>query len=155
MLALQLEKQHVKQFMNLLLRGETFDIFEMRTVDIAAHVHTNINGAADFTADAATEQKPHFSTWGSVRQLVYEVIKACGKPRSCKIVLSYPADAVQNIHSNAAALFLNIIYDAGEINITTGTSQREFIYEKTLEATWEDYVRQFFAKEGLHVTDRE
>jgi len=151
MLALELDKQTVKTFMGQLLRSDIFDAFDVRSVDITTHVRINIDGLQD----AEEDKKPTFAAWESVRPLVYENIKASQKPKLVKIVFSYNAQTAQEIHPNAAALFLNLAYENDSVTFTTGTAQREFLFEKSLDTNWDEWVRDFFAKVGLEVADRE
>lgn len=145
MLALELKKEDVKEFMKKLLRSEIFDAFEARSVETAAAVRVTIDG----TREAA---KGGFSLWREVRPLILEIIKISAKPRRMKIVFSYKNTG--EIHTNAAALFLNFFYENDAVTFTTATAQREFALEKTLDAAWDTWVRGFFANAGISVTDK-
>jgi len=151
MLALELEKSTVKTFMGKILRENIFDMFEVRNIEIATTIHINIEGQLEAYGD----KKPGFSTWEALRPLVYAVIKTSPKPRYVKIVFSYRANEACDIHPNAAALFLNMAYENDGVSFTTGTAQREFVFEKSLDASWDEWVKGFFAKAGLSVSDRE
>jgi len=145
MLALELNKDKVKPFMALLLREEMFDAFDARSVDITTTTRINIDGTADEGLPA----------WGSLRPLVYTIIKTCGKPRYVKIIFSYKAAQISEIHTNAAALFLNMIYENDGVTFTTATAQKEFVLDKSLDATWDEWVMGYFAKNELEVIRRE
>jgi len=151
MLALELNNTEVRAFMGKLLREDIFDTFEVRSVEIATATRFNIDG----TLEAEDDKKPGFSTWGALRPVVFEIIKASPKPKHVKIVFSYRAEGLDEIHSNAAALFLNFAYENDSVNFTTGTAQREFLFEKSLDIAWDEWVRGFFANAGLVVSDRE
>jgi len=159
MLALELDKSAVKTFMGQLLREEMFDTFEVRSVEIATTVRMNIDGQQAVETEANDEtgeaKKPGFSTWEALRPLVYAVIKTSPKPKHVKVVFSYKASEACNIHANAAALFLNLVYENDSVTFTTGTAQREFLFEKSLDIAWDEWVKAFFAKAGLQVADRE
>jgi len=148
MLALEMEKSEVKGFMGKLLREDLFDEFETRTVEIVATTKITIDGVLE-----TEESKTAFSSWGETRPLVYEIIKLCKKPRHMKIIFSYKN--ANEIHTNAAALFLNLIYENDCVTFTTATAQKEFALDKTLDTTWDDRVRVFFVKAGFVVKDRE
>ena len=153
MLALELDKSTVKTFMGLLLRENIFDVFEVRSVDIAAATRINIDGLLE---DATEEgRKPGFTSWEALRPLVYAIIKASPKPKHVKIVFSYKANEACNVHPNAAALFLNMAYENDSVSFTTGASQREFALDKSLDASWDEWTTGFFTKAGLAVTNRE
>jgi len=159
MISVELEKTAVKAFMGQLLRENAFDMFEVRTVDIATNIHINFDGqlVAEATENDVDNvpQKPGFSGWENLRPLVYGIIKASPKPRHVKIVFSYKADEACNIHPNAAALFLNMAYENDSVTFTTGVAQKEFIMDKSLDTNWDDWVTGFFARVGMNVSDRE
>ena len=152
MLALQLEPTAVKTFMGRLLREDMFDPFELRTADIHAGVLTTINGLKD----PVNEEAPAtFATWQSVRELAYHIIKTSPKPKYVKIVFSYQAMGLQQVHPNAAALFLNLSYENDGVTFTTGTAQKEFLFEKSLDQTWDSWVMDFFKANAIDVSNRE
>ena len=153
MLALQLDPATVKAFMGQLLREALFDNFEVRSVEIITNLRVDIDGQLE--AAQSDEAKPGFTTWEALRPLVYAIIKTSPKPKHVKVVFSYKAAEACDIHSNAAALFLNLVYENGQVSFTTGTAQREFLFEKTLDAAWDGWVTAFFEQAGLPVTDRE
>ena len=157
MLALELDKTAVKPFMGQLLRDPLFDSFEVRSVEIITNIRTSIDGQLEGeTPEAdAPPQKPGFITWEALRPLVYAIIKTSPKPRYIKVVFSYKAAVACDIHSNAAALFLNLAYENDGVHFTTGTAQREFVFEKTLDSAWDEWVQGFFVKNNLMVTERE
>ena len=144
MLALGLNTDEVKNFMKILLRENIFDGFEARLVEIDTTVRVSIDGA---------NETGEFSAWETVRPLVFEIVKLSAKPRRMKVVFSHKN--TEEIHANAAALFLNIVYENDGITFTTGAAQREFAMDKTHDTEWDAWVRGFFAKTGIHAMDRE
>ena len=153
MIALQLDNTAVKPFMGQILRDDIFDAFEVRSIDISVATRINIDGLLE--AEPEEGKKPDFVTWEAIRPLVMGIIKAGQRPKYVKIVFSYKAAQACEIHANAAALFLNMAYENDTVTFTTGVSQREFALDKSLDANWDEWVRGFFAKVGLQVTDRE
>ena len=153
MLALQLDNAAVKPFMGQLLREGIFDAFEARSIDISVATRINIDGLLE--AEPEEGKKPGFITWKNLRPLVLGIIKTSPKPKHVKIVFSYQASGAYEIHANAAALFLNMAYENDTVTFTTGASQREFALDKSLDTNWDEWVRGFFAKTGLQVSDRE
>ncbi|MCL1862916.1 MAG: DUF5721 family protein [Defluviitaleaceae bacterium] len=143
MLALELHKDDVKKFMGRLLREGLFDSYEARLAEIVTVVRVAIDGAAE------TEG---YAKWETTRPLVYEIIKLTEKPKMLKLVFSYAA--APEIHKNAAALFLNIVYENDGVTFTTACAQKEFAMDKSLDIAWDDFVRAFFEKAGIVVTDR-
>ena len=151
MLALQLETTHTKSFMGRLLREELFDPFEVRSMDIHAGVLATVDGLQDPPNE---EAPPTFASWQTLRQLALAIIKISPKPKYVKLVLSYQAQGIQDIHPNAAALFLNITYENDTVTFTTGTAQREFLLEKSLDQNWDSWVMGFFKQHQIPVVER-
>jgi len=145
MLALELETSAVKAFMGQLLREDIFDQFEVRNIEIATNAHFSI----DCKNDAG------YLTWGYMRPIIFEIIKTSPKPKHMKIVFSYNSEGAVEIHANAAALFLNLAYENDAVHFTTGVAQREFLFEKSLDHSWDDWIAGFLAKTGLAVRARE
>lgn len=149
MLALQLNQDTVKPFMGKLLREDIFDTFHVRSIDITTNIQININGQLAPEGEA----KAGFTLWESLRPLVYEIIKQSPKPKQVKIVFSHPSE--ETIHPNAKALFLNLTYENDNVYFTTGTAQKEFTMEKSLDQAWDDWVKGFLQTAKLVVAERE
>jgi len=135
---LSLQIQNVKEFMGKLLKEDIFDHFEVRKVEIVSFMHFEINHIA---------AKEDFTTWAVLREYVFNIIKGAEAPTLIKIVFS--KNDAENIHENAAALFLNFHYEAGEAYVTTGTAQKVFAMDKSVDHAWEDWVNAFFSKNKL------
>ncbi|MCL2372710.1 MAG: DUF5721 family protein [Defluviitaleaceae bacterium] len=145
MLAMELDTAAVKPFMASLLREDLFDKFETRSVEVVGKSRISIENNAE----------GGYIPWGELRPLVHTIVKAGGKPRYVKVVLSFPGEKTSVVHGNAAALFLNLVYENDGVTFTTATAQREFQLEKTLDQAWDTWVAGFFARKGLEVKSRE
>ena len=161
MIAVAMDSADVKGFMNRLLREDILDQFEVRGVEMALSTRININGALEAPTpedDTEPEAKPRslgYATWESLRPLIFAIIKTGAKPKQIKIVFSYKSSDAKEIHQNAAALFLNMVYEGDAVSFTTATAQKEFSLEKSLDDSWDEWVRGFFVRKGIVVTDRE
>ena len=155
MLSVELDKGDVKGFMGKLLREGFFDDFEARSVEIMGRNRVAIDGAIENAGEESDDDKTKqgFSTWGELRPLAYEIIKSGAKPSFVKIVFSHQNPA--NVHPNAAALFINMVYENDCVTFTTATSQREFALNKSVDDVWSDSVQRFFSESGIHVRERE
>lgn len=145
MLALELEKSAVKEFMGKLLRGDLFCEFDARMVEVLTDTRITFDGSLE-------NEKSGFAAWSVTRPLVYEIIKLRAKPRQIKIIFSH--SRAREIHTNAAALFLNLVYENDGVSFTTATAQKEFVLEKSLDSAWDAWVREFFSRAGIAVADR-
>ena len=158
MIAVAMDTAAVKGFMGQLLREDILDEFEVRGVEIGLSTRISINGALEAPSTEETEDsKPpntSYITWEALRPLVYAIIKTGTKPGMIKIVFSYKAEAVKEVHTNAAALFLNMVYENDAVSFTSATSQKEFILDKSLDDSWDEWVREFLTRKNIQVTDR-
>ena len=159
MIAVTLDTAEVKGFMNRLLREDILDQFEVRGVEMAQSTRISINGALETptenTDSEAKPSSPGFITWEALRPLIFAIIKTGVKPKQIKIIFSKKTQEAKELHQNAAALFLNMIYENDTVNFTTATAQKEFSLEKSLDDSWDEWVRGFFMKNSIVVTDRE
>ena len=145
MLALELDTAAVKSFMGQLLRADVFDQFDVRNIEISTNAHYSIDCKNDEAA---------YLTWAQMRPIIFELIKTSPKPKYVKIIFSYKGDEATSVHANAAALFLNLAYENDSVHFTTGTAQREFVFEKSLDYAWDEWVQGFLAKVGLPARHR-
>ncbi|MCL2187246.1 MAG: DUF5721 family protein [Defluviitaleaceae bacterium] len=148
MLSLALPPAAVKNFMGQLLRETQFDFFAVRNVELTLATHISISGLLETEGEEAPGKKK-YTSWGELRPLVYDLIKRATKPKLIKIVFSHPAPV--DIHTNAAALFLNMTYEGDRIIFTTATSQQSFALEKTLDTAWDEWVQTFFINKNISV----
>ena len=156
MLAVTIDISAVKDFMGRLLRESVFDEFEVRGLEIGLNTRISINGTLEANETGENEtQNPGYTTWEALRPLVYTIIKTGVKPKLVKIVFSYKAQEAATIHTNAAALFLNMVYENDNVSFTTATAQKEFVLDKSLDISWDEWVRGFFMRKNIMVIDRE
>ena len=161
MIAVTMDSGQVKAFMGRLLREDVLDEFEVRGIEIGLSTRISINGMLEAAQSGSDESTPSikvpttYITWEAMRPLVYSIIKTNAKPKLVKIVFSYKAAGVLEIHGNAAALFLNMVYENDTVSFTTATAQKEFALDKSLDDSWGEWVRGFFARKNIAVADRE
>jgi hypothetical protein len=150
MLAFYCEGEDVKKFMGLLLTGHTFDRMQLRTAEVVTRVSFTVDGRFNKEFDGVETERA-YCLWGEVRQNMFDLIKGKHLPKTLKLVLALDDEAVEALHKNARAAFLNISFENGKVTFTTGTAQREFAMDKSLDAAWEDKVRLMFTKLGINV----
>jgi hypothetical protein len=144
MLAFSVSGGAVKSVMNQLLKRTTFDQMMVRSVEIRLITTFLISGVLDKSfLDRDTLRK--FCFWSEIKPFVLDIIKKGSKPKYIKIIFSLSDNETIVLHENAAALFLNIIYEDDKISFTTAVSQREFIMDKTIDYVWDEYIRKFFS----------
>lgn len=137
MRAFSIQEPQVKDFMQHLFTCDTFINFEVRGVVVHSFTHFEISG----------EKDNGYCTWEELRPYIRNIIKGKEKPRSMKII--FARGNPQIFHPNAAALFMNIIYDSDKITCTTACSQKNFELSKTLDLEWDAWVAEFFKENGI------
>lgn len=167
------EIEEVKEFMQSLLVSEKYDSFYLYEARVKTAMDYYINGqinedffdsrkdlleAIDETGEAledsqAVGSRVFYMPWKKVKQTVFDAIKGSRLPISFKIVLMFHNDNIKRLVTmnqlslrpeDVSALFMNIIYENGELKITTGTSLKIFTMDKTLEHLWDESVEKYY-----------
>ena len=138
-----------KFFMNSLLKEDTFDSFEVRGVELYSFTKFNMSGALNTSDLTDSDIKRNYCTWQELRPYVFNIIKGNAKPKYIKIIFSLSVEESLKLHSNSAALYLNMNFSDDAITFTTGTAQKNFDLDKSLDHVWEDYVIKFFKAKGF------
>ena len=138
-------------FMSCLLKKDLFDQFEVREVTLHTFYKLHIDGKRnkDFYIDQETEGLSDYITWAEMRDYIFEAIKGKKSPTFMKVVLSTNQQESQEISSVASTFFLNIVYNEGAIQCTTGTAYTTFSLDKTPEKAWDNKMAQFLASQQL------
>jgi len=128
---LSLSIADIKGFMNKLLREDTFDNFDLHSLQIHNFACFEIHKPQD-------EPTPK---WSAVRPFAFDVVKSGGTtPKFLKVVL---ATSGGTIDLPDATLFFNTHFEDGKITITTGFSQKSFSLDKSGQGLWDDHVKKF------------
>lgn len=143
--------ENKKQFMSLLLKESAFDKFLVRTISLRTSVVYEMDCTLDKSWFDSEEAEGHekYASWAEMRPVVFNLIKGKHLPGYMKIVLSASPSAMEQIHKNAAALFINIIFENNILYITTGCSQKVFSLDRSLEQTWDETAQKLFKKLGI------
>lgn len=144
--------ENKKEFMNMLLKSTAFDRLLVRTVSLRTNIVYEMDCALNKDWFSAEEQEivnNKYALWSSVRPIVFELIKGTKLPGYMKIVLSPATDAAFKIHQNAAALFINIIFEGGKLSIINGSSEKSFSLDKAVEHAWDEYTERFLKHNGI------
>lgn len=135
--------EDVKKFMNLFLKDDKFDKFEVRSCDITTFVEYSIDCLLNKSWFDEAPQRD-YCLWSELRPYIFGLIKGKKKPKSMKFVMALSHKAAAKIHPNALACFINITFEEDKITVITGTAQKEFSLDKSLELNWGDRIRNFF-----------
>ncbi len=147
-----------KSCMQHLLLKSTFDSFSMIEGDITTCNTFKIDG---YLHKSFFEEAPEkdYSSWGDMRAFCFHIIRGKRTPLNFRLILSLPRDKFADFlarheitgisPADIQGLYLNIKYDGTSLQCTTGTSLNLFTLDKTLEDTWDCYIRQFFLTHEL------
>lgn len=141
-----------KIFMNMLLKENIFDNFEVRNIEIHTFAKFEISGLIDKTYFSLAEQEfitHKYCIWKDLKSIVFQMIKGNKLPKFIKIIFSYEDSKVNEICENAAALFLNIIFENNKIVCTTGCSEKNFSLDKKVENEWDLHIKEFFKTNNI------
>lgn len=127
-----------KNFMGKLLREETFDKFDLHSLQIRNFAFFEIHKPQD-------EPAPK---WSAVRPFVLSIIKGDGTtPKFFKVVLATTIDAIDLQNTS---LFLNISFEKDKITMTTGFSQRGYSLDKSPGEIWDNYMTEFLDNKNIN-----
>ena len=145
--------EDIKNFMNQLLVGEAYDDFYLYEARVKGAIDYFIGGKLNKDYYDAEELEAlgnvEYTTWGKVKPLVYELMKGKRRPLNFKIILMYSREKVVELveannlpvkSEDVGALFYNIHFEVGQLNVTTGTSLKVFTLDKRLEQLWDETV---------------
>lgn len=152
----------IKLFMNHLLTGTEFDRFLLCEATILTGstyvIDGHINREFYDTDTNRLDINRNYQYWNECKSIVFQIIKGNRPPLALKIILM--ADAEQTISlvkqyniplttEQISGLYLNIRYEHGQLNLSTGTAMTIFTLDKTLEHMWDEMLSQFLYQLGI------
>ncbi len=149
--------EDVKNYMNQLLVNEKFDSFYLYEARVKGALDYFIGGKLnmDYFDDEEKAElgESEYTSWGKVKHIIYDLMKGKKLPINFKINLMFNRENIVRLiemnnlpvnQEDVGALFYNIHYEAGELNVTTGTSLKVFTLDKRLEQLWDDTVGKYY-----------
>lgn len=132
-----------------------FDRYLLREAQIVTFVTFTIDGKMQKNFYSNEEYKdmgkPELVMWQKVRPICFEMIKGSRTPVRFKIVLKLNEEETQKLIeenelsytlSDVGGLYLNLVYENGDLNCITGTSMNLFTLDKSLEQLWDATVKK-------------
>lgn len=154
----------IKEFMNQLLIGTTFDTFEVIEADITTFNTFSIDGKLkkDFfdtdTCDMLDQNGISYSLWKEIKPYCFSIIRGKRTPLYFKIIFQLPSRQMQAIlnHSKSSlspaqfsGMFFNLHYKNKELLCTTGIALRTFVPDKSPEHQWDNAVLDFLHRNHI------
>ena len=157
---LNIEITETKNFVKKLLMEPVFDTFLLVEAYVRSDVSYTIDGRLNpsfFDTEELEEMTSKtYTTWGTVRHHIFNVIKGNKLPLNFKIVLILSDANINRIieqnHLNLTTsdiANLNIYFDGEKISLTTMASMNIFSMDKTLANIWDANVSAFFKQNQI------
>lgn len=143
----------LKDFTQQLFLKEGFDFFFLSEARFA----TSFTAVFDGKAVGGGAISPYIS-WGQLRPIAFQLIRGRELPKSFSLVLLYPDEKTAALLAaagretdpeNLPSLFLNLRYRQGQLNLTTGISEKSFYPDFELPKRWDRRVLDILAELGL------
>ena len=150
MLILKIAEPELSVLMAKLFKEDTFDMLEVRGLEVITFTSFSITGTLDKTFDDSPQEGTAHCSWSRLKPFALAIIKGKKRPRSIKLTLSHPQ--ASQIHPNASALFLNLNYENNEAHLNTAVAQRSFTLDKSVENAWDDHINTFLKKHNIPIT---
>ncbi len=158
-----LEITSMKNFMNRLLAGDTFDLFLLEeatistanTYTIDGHINRDFYPAEERTAEMIPYE---FQPWSEVKGLCFHLIKGKHTPLFLKLVLHLKPEITDRIlregdsvidADHIKALVLNVKYDGSRAILTTGASYQTFVMSREPEKLWDTWLVKYLDQSGI------
>ena len=153
-----------KDFMGKLLNSECFDSFLLKEASIHSFVPYRIDGHinkaffGDDAEDTASFTAYEYAQWKDIRPVCFDLIKGRRTPTKFIFVLYLKPEAMTAMFEKAGIsadeslvqnLILNIRFEQGEINITTGVDYSGFTLDKQAEQLWDTTFLKFLDKKEI------
>lgn len=147
MLMFCLKGGQIKVFMNEFLKGNAFDFFGVKKMEVFSVAKFETDGKINPDFLPKGEERD-YCLWSELKPYAFSLIKGRIKPRVFKTVLAFPEGSLEKIHENAASLHLTVAFENDRVVFLTGTAQKNFSLDKEVDNAWEGFVKKFFAKLG-------
>lgn len=159
-----LELTNVKDFMNKLLKSETFDHFLLQEAVIISDATFSINGQITkgfYTEEelAANHLEGHrILPFSFLRNHCFDLIKGKKTPSSFRFVfLLSPTNMEKTLSaigssyksSDVTGMYINLKYQNQLLSLTTGIAYNVFSTDKSLENEWDKMVTVFLKKNDI------
>lgn len=159
-----LELTDIKDFMNKLLRTETFDHFLLQEAVITSAATYTINGQITkgyYTEEELEEQHlsgMRFLPFSMLRSNCFDLIKGKKTPSSFRFVFLLSPDNQKKTlasmdssfgENDITGIYINLRYQNQLLSLTTGISYNVFSTDKTLDAQWDKLVMKFLTQNAI------
>lgn len=148
---------NVRAAVTKLIRDEALGELLLYSLEVKKSCTIAIEGRKNmdfYDTDDETCDVEEYIRWKDARDIFFQSIKGSRLPLGFRIVLLAgkkltmkviaEADTVLKA-SDVASLGINIYYDRNGMRVTDGTSLKVFTMDKSLERSWDDYVKRLIS----------
>ncbi|MCR5802540.1 MAG: DUF5721 family protein [Lachnospiraceae bacterium] len=154
----------LKSLMTPLLTGDTFYSFLLEKARICVGCTFEIDGHVNAPFYEGSGNLPEYDLqeWKDLQNTCYQLIKGKQTPTSFNFTLhlkpekahemlekEYPEIADGGAGELLRALILNIYYDGTRTTVTTSTSYKTFVPDKTIDQIWDRAATRFLGLKGV------
>ncbi|MBQ9155655.1 MAG: hypothetical protein IJ137_02615 [Eubacterium sp.] len=158
---LSIQVTDIKDCMQKLLSGDCFDQFYLVETTVQMGISYYLDGHLnhDFYDSETNESiSRDYCFWKEARPLVFQIIRGRRLPLGFKTVLALPEKSVEFLlresqgsytADDIEGIYVNIRFEPGSLQITTGISYRTFSLDRSLEHCVDDHIASFLKKHGI------
>ena len=155
---LVLKINDVKNFMNQLLIGQTFDNFSLVEASITTFSSFTIDGTLhrdffDSDSKQLSDQSALYCPWKELKSYCYSIIRGKLPPLHFRIIFQLNPSQLNQLLPlfsdsitvpDVRGLNLNLQYKNHELFCTSGISSDGFLFDKTPEQIWDSFIVDYF-----------
>lgn len=132
--------EEVKKFMGTLLNSDTFDGFLCKGAEVVSNCTYSVDGRLN---SGFFDEKPEreYALYSEIRPVLFELIKGKRTPVKISLILMKNRDdesEKESPENMVSSKYLNIHFEKGELNISTGVSYSGFTLSKSGEYEWDN-----------------
>ena len=152
---LSLQVTDIKDCMTKLLYKDCFDRFSLVEASIRMGISWHVDGHRNpefYDSDPDAVQEGGFCLWQEAKPYIFQIIKGKRQPLGFKIILAFPDKTVDYLiqecgvsfrREDVEGIYLNLLFEPGNLRITTGISWRTFIMDRSLDQCVDNHVKAF------------
>ena len=153
-----------KSFMNQLLLSDLFDHFLLQEAVITKDAAFTITGRIHPSFYSREERESEglidydILPYARLRPVCYQLIRGKYTPVHFKFVLLLSPANTANVLAQSASsftakditgIYLNIVFQNGQLHLTTGVSYAVFSTDRLLEQEWDALIRKFLSNHAV------
>lgn len=150
----------LKKMTALLFTENSFDRFLLKSASLSAMLSVTISGEKDpdffSEEEREKEMQESFVRYETVRPLLFSLIKGKRPPLSFRIILITDKNTTNSLkvksgfsEAEVTSLSMNFSFKNGVLTLSSGVSYSGFTLDKSLEALWDQTIRNFLDQKDV------